>query len=637
MHTFSPKEDKSILETSARILGIDNENISRIEHLEDGRNSSVYKITTKNGKQFITKKYYCSKNDNRDRLKAEFESLTFLWKQGFRSIPFAISSNREKNVGVYQYIEGKKISGNEISTKDIDEATSFLLRLYKLKSSPDLQEMPLASDACFSFVAMEHIIERRLSRLLNVSQNEPKNAAMHLFLTAQFIPTAQKILRWCKDYAKSKELGWETEFTSLTKTLSPSDFGFHNALRELNGNIIFYDFEYFGWDDITKMIIDFLLHPGMELSEECKQRFIDNIISELPEETTLQNRLQIAFPLLSLVWCLILLNEFLPEYLQRRILSKKINLNLSNAKENVLHSQLCKAEQALVKAEKEYNHFPYYFGSTKKTSTSLDKRSKELRKNMITVFEKGKRGHLPSAFSVVEILRVLYDNIMKYDKNDPKSKTRDRFILSKGHACLALYVLLEEKGFFPKEELGKFCKIDGLLGGHPECKIPGVELATGSLGHGLPVGVGIALKGKKDHESYKVFVVLGDGECNEGSIWEAALCAPKHKLDNLVVIIDYNKQMTYGTTFEIQDLEPLAEKWRSFGFSVKEVDGHSILKLKDVFQTLPFEKDKPSLLICHTIKGKGISFLEKNYIWHHKSNVEEQEISDLYKGLEEYP
>lgn len=265
----------------------------------------------------------------------------------------------------------------------------------------------------------------------------------------------------------------------------------------------------------------------------------------------------------------------------------------------------------------------------------LDQRSKDLRKLIVQTFISANRGHLPSALSLVEILRVLYDDILNYRPTDPKWKSRDRCVFSKGHGCLALYVLLAEKGFFPKDELWKFCKKDGILGGHPEYgKIPGVEASTGSLGHGLSIGIGFALNARYEKSDHHTYVIIGDGESNEGSIWEAALCAAHHHLSNLTVIIDYNKQQSYDTTFKVLNLEPLAEKWKSFGFATTEVDGHSVQQLKSVLSELPLEQNKPSAIICHTIKGKGIPFVEKNLKWHHKSNLKQQEIDDLLEALE---
>jgi len=270
----------------------------------------------------------------------------------------------------------------------------------------------------------------------------------------------------------------------------------------------------------------------------------------------------------------------------------------------------------------------------KEQTIKLDARSKELRRTIIKIVEQARRGHVPSALSPLEIIRVLYDDIMHYNPKKPKWDMRDRFILSKGHGCLALYTLLADKGFIPEAELWRFCKFDALLGGHPEHRVPGIECSTGSLGHGLSIGIGFALNGKYEKKDYRVFVVVGDGEINEGSIWEAALCAGKHKLDNLVVLIDYNKCQSYGPTSEVMNLEPLADKWKSFGFGVKEVNGHDVQELKSTLSKLPIEPNKPSAIICHTIKGKGIKFLENNYPWHHKSKVSDEEIKMMYADLE---
>jgi len=269
--------------------------------------------------------------------------------------------------------------------------------------------------------------------------------------------------------------------------------------------------------------------------------------------------------------------------------------------------------------------------------TKLDERSKQLRKSIVYMMEKAGRGHPASALSLVEILRVLYDHVMNYDSSDPQLAKRDRCILSKGHGCLALYAILADKGFFPKSEMDYFCKKNGILGGHPErSKIPGVEASTGSLGHGLSIGIGMALNARIDNSNYRTYVITGDGECNEGSIWEAAMCAGKHELDNLTVLIDYNKQQSYSTTAEIQELEPFSKKWESFGFYVKEIDGHDVNALKATLQSLPLVAKKPVALICHTIKGKGISFMENNLSWHHKSKLTLQEIQKMYQSIEDY-
>ena len=271
-------------------------------------------------------------------------------------------------------------------------------------------------------------------------------------------------------------------------------------------------------------------------------------------------------------------------------------------------------------------------------TTKLDARSLALRRQIVRTLEKGGRGHVGSAFSLVEILRVLYDDVLKYDPKNPRWTGRDRCILSKGHGCLALYVLLAEKGFFPEAELWKFCKVDGILGGHPEYgKVPGIEASTGSLGHGLPIGVGFAINARHEKSGARTFVISSDGESNEGSVWEAALIAGKHGLGNLTVLVDYNKQQSYSTTYEVLDLEPFADKWRAFGFAAEEVDGHDVTQLRAALKRTPFQPDKPSVILCHTVKGRGVSFVENNLNWHHKNKVSEDEVKALLAELEEKP
>lgn len=269
-----------------------------------------------------------------------------------------------------------------------------------------------------------------------------------------------------------------------------------------------------------------------------------------------------------------------------------------------------------------------------KAAAQLDERSRHLRRQIVRVLDRGGRGHLGTSLSLVEVLRVLFDSVLRYDPKNPKWPGRDRFILSKGHGCITLYVLLQEKGFFPEDELWKFCRFDGILGGHPDPKVPGIEFSTGSLGHGLPVGVGMALAAKRQKSAHRVFAVLGDGECNEGSVWEAAMSAAKHKLDNLVVMVDYNKQQSYGSTYEVLDLEPFAAKWEAFGFATREVDGHDVAALERTLAALPFQAGRPSAIICHTVKGKGVSFAENNMKWHHKSSIKENEIQELLGAIE---
>ena len=268
-------------------------------------------------------------------------------------------------------------------------------------------------------------------------------------------------------------------------------------------------------------------------------------------------------------------------------------------------------------------------------SPVLDTRSKDLRRLVVRALDGGGRGHVGSSMSLIEILRVLYDDVLRFRPSEPKWPDRDRMILSKGHGCLALYVMLVDKGFIDAEALDTFCRRDSILGGHPEAgKIPGVEASTGALGHGLSVGLGMALAVRAQKRDSRVFVVMGDGEINEGSVWEAAMCAGKHRLANLTAIIDYNKIQSAGPTREIQDLEPLADKWRAFGFVPREIDGHDVGALRTMFRQLPFAADKPSAIICHTVKGKGIPFAENDPNWHHKAKLSADTVSQMYGALE---
>ncbi len=270
------------------------------------------------------------------------------------------------------------------------------------------------------------------------------------------------------------------------------------------------------------------------------------------------------------------------------------------------------------------------------TISRIDERSRCLRRLVVRMLRGARRGHVGSAFSCIDILRVLYDDVLRFDPRNPKWPGRDRCILSKGHGCLALYALLADKGFFAEAELDRVCAADGLLGGHPDAlKVPGVEASTGALGHGLSIGLGMALHLRLARSDSRVFVVLGDGECNEGSVWEAAMCAGKHRLANLTAVVDYNKYQAHGSTREVQDLEPFADKWRSFGFAVREIDGHDIDTLRGVFGSQALDPARPTAVIAHTVKGKGAAFAENNMKWHHKNKVTDQEIESLLAAIGE--
>jgi transketolase len=274
-------------------------------------------------------------------------------------------------------------------------------------------------------------------------------------------------------------------------------------------------------------------------------------------------------------------------------------------------------------------------GSRAGSGMVLDARSVALRRLVVRALDGGARGHIGSSLSLIEIMRVLYDDILRFRADDPGWEERDRCILSKGHGCIAQYVMLAETGFFAHAVLDTFCRRDSILGGHPEAgKVPGVEASTGALGHGLPIGVGRAMGLRIKGSAARVFVVTGDGEINEGSVWEAALSASKHRLSNLTLMVDYNKVQSAGPTQEILPLEPLADKLRAFGFAVREVDGHDVGALRDVLGAVPFDTDRPSAIICHTVKGKGLGFAENDANWHHKSTIDQALVTQMYDALE---
>ncbi len=260
--------------------------------------------------------------------------------------------------------------------------------------------------------------------------------------------------------------------------------------------------------------------------------------------------------------------------------------------------------------------------------------AKKIRIHTLKMTSLAGSSHIGSVFSMADIVAVLYGNILKLDPKKPKWADRDRFILSKGHAVSGLYAALAECGFFPVEKLKTFYQDGSELVGHVSHKgIPGVEVSTGSLGHGLPIGTGMAYGAKLDHQNHKVFVLMSDGECDEGSNWEAILFAAHHKLDNLVAIIDYNKIQSLDQVSNTLNLEPFTDKWKSFGWEVLEVDGHDLDQLQTTFSNLHRESGRPTCIIAHTIKGKGVSFMENTVLWHYR-NAQGDEYASAIKELE---
>ena len=255
---------------------------------------------------------------------------------------------------------------------------------------------------------------------------------------------------------------------------------------------------------------------------------------------------------------------------------------------------------------------------------SIKKLTKEIRKNILkmSLAAGASSSHFGGSLSTVELLATLYNSILKFDVSNPLWEDRDRFILSKGHACLGYYSVLCEKGYFTKEDLNLFEKNGSFLLGHPVInKNKGIEFSTGSLGMGLSLGIGVAIAAKKNKKNYKVFVLMGDGECNEGSIWEASMSAAHFKLDNITAIIDNNTLQQTGSNEEIMSSTDLGSKWRSFNWDVTEIDGHNIAQILKAFN---YVSDRPKLILAKTLKGKGFRFAENNNDWHHKIMTKKQ-------------
>ncbi len=242
-----------------------------------------------------------------------------------------------------------------------------------------------------------------------------------------------------------------------------------------------------------------------------------------------------------------------------------------------------------------------------------------IRKHALSMIRAAGSSHLGSSLSMADILAVLYGGILDVSPENVAAPDRDRFILSKGHACAALYAVLADCGFFPVAWLETFYQNGSKLAGHATTSVPGIEVSTGSLGHGLPIACGMALAAKRDGHSYRILTILSDGECDEGSVWEAALFAAHHCLENLIVIIDYNKIQSLGNVSDVLKLEPFGAKWEAFGWSVVQIDGHDHEKLIETLANEDDETRKPKCIIAHTLKGKGVPFMENQLLWHYRS------------------
>ncbi len=249
----------------------------------------------------------------------------------------------------------------------------------------------------------------------------------------------------------------------------------------------------------------------------------------------------------------------------------------------------------------------------------LEAVARKVRASVVKMAHTGKGAHLGSALSCIDILVAAYWTALRHNPRDPWAPERDRFILSKGHAASALYATLAHRGFFPVEDLATYAKAGSKLAEHPSpACAPGVEVGTGSLGHGLSLGLGMLLAGRINRQSYRAFAVLSDGECNEGSVWEAALLAPAKKIDNVCVVVDFNRWQATGRSEEVMAIQPFREKWKSFGWSAYEIDGNDMHALCEVLGNVPDGSGKPVAIVARTVKGKGISFMEDDNNWHYR-------------------
>ena len=336
------------------LSGLLGRKIASMKRVGSGRNSRVYRLTCEDATVYTAKSYFQNSPD-RDRLGVEFSGLQFLWKNEVRCVPRPIIADKTHGYAVYEYIDGRTIPSLKVTDSDIDYSIDFLARLKQLKSSEGSHALPAASEACFSVRGIVDNISQRLSRLQALRKDGQQYHALDEFLTGDFVPSFNEITGWCQSNLNQSGISFTAELPGEERTLSPSDFGFHNALRCADGRIVFLDFEYFGWDDPAKMIADFLLHPAMRLGESLKRHFAAGILKRFADYKFIDKRVEIVYPLFGLKWCLIFLNEFVPELLLRRTFASKKELD----NDKLMAAQLAKARRMLHRVMNEYEHFPY--------------------------------------------------------------------------------------------------------------------------------------------------------------------------------------------------------------------------------------------------------------------------------------
>ena len=336
----------------ARLL---NRNVTGVERIGGGRNSQVYKVAVNGAECFALKAYFRHAADNRDRLATEFNSYSYLWANGFREIPQPVVADHERGWAVYQFIEGEKVPPGEAGEAEVNAAVDLLGRLRELSRKTESRELGAASEAFFAVGQVVANVRQRWQRVCAAEGETAPYRALRDFLGSELTPLLEQVIRWSEARLQTpglsftRELGWEQ------RTLSPSDFGFHNALRQRDGRIIFLDFEYFGWDDPAKMISDFLLHPAMDLSPDLKKKFASAVLRRFSDFPALLGRVESVYPLFGLKWCMILLNEFLSDSFQRRQFAAVAVTDRAALQ----MQQLDKARRMLNRIRSEYEHFPY--------------------------------------------------------------------------------------------------------------------------------------------------------------------------------------------------------------------------------------------------------------------------------------
>ena len=349
----SIKRDRTISEVQDLAAAMLKKPVLSAERIGKGSNSRVFKLVCNDSKAYVAKFYFCHPADPRDRLSTEYTSLSFLQANGITDVPRPMAINTDESCAIYEYIEGTKIASREVNTSDIASAVSFLSKLKELKGNPESQTLPPASEACFSIPAIVNNIAERLNRLYKVAL-EGDNGDFKSFLISGIKPHLNILREWVHRRALQTHVLYEKEIPVEHRTLSPSDFGFHNAIRDKEGRLVFLDFEYFGWDDPAKMICDFLLHPAMNLSEEMKKLFVQETAKLFKENELLAKRVELAYPLFGIKWCLIFLNEFIPDEFSRRTFAVG-DLD----KKAIQEEQLLKARNLYRRIKETYQNFSY--------------------------------------------------------------------------------------------------------------------------------------------------------------------------------------------------------------------------------------------------------------------------------------